>query len=317
MKERLQKRGIVFDIQKYSIHDGPGTRTLVFLKGCPLQCRWCSNPESISRKYQVMFMDDRCTTCGKCAAVCDAGVHQLRTPGSGILQHVIDRDAACSGCGKCIAECPVEALRLAGNEMAVAEVVDEVLQDSVFYWSSGGGVTIGGGEPTAQAEFAGAILAECKEQGLHTAMETCGHTDWETFAELARHTDLFLYDLKHLCPDRHKELTGVTNAKILSNLSNLLANGSSVIVRMPLIAGMNDEKMLLRRTLTFLEQESRKNSSLKGVEVLPYHRLGQNKYKQLGLEYPMDEAAGYDQEELQEIEGFLQTFDLPIQLVRH
>lgn len=316
MDERLQARGTVFNIQKYSVHDGPGVRTLVFLKGCPLRCRWCSNPESMSRQFQILHSADRCTSCGRCASVCPAGVHRGTESAPDRVGHVIDRSALCTGCGACVAGCPAAALRVAGQEMTVAQVIDVVLEDSSFYWNSGGGVTVGGGEPTAQPEFAKAILAEAKAEGIHTALETCGQADWEQFRELIPYTDLFLYDLKHICADSHRALTGVSNERILGNLTGLLTAGAAVIVRMPLIPGLNDDRESLGRALRFLESGGRGNGSLRGVEVLPYHRFGFGKYAQLGEENPMEGVDSYRQDQLEELDRFLGGHDLPIKLVK-
>jgi len=316
MNETEQTRGMVFNIQKYSVHDGPGVRTLVFLKGCPLRCRWCSNPESMAPRFQIMFSADKCTSCGRCVSSCAAGVHGMRGIPPDRLSHYIDRGALCTGCGGCTARCPAAALRIAGKEMTVAEVVGVVLEDAPFYRNSGGGVTVGGGEPTAQPEFAGAILAEAKSQGLNTALETCGQADWAVLCRFIEQTDLFLYDLKHLSAGRHQRLTGVSNGKILANLSGLFAAGAAVTVRIPLIPGLNDDRELLGETLRFLERAGGRNGSLQGVELLPYHRLGSGKYAQLGLENPMEGIGPYTQEQLEELEHFLLGRDLPVKLVR-
>jgi len=316
MSGELQQKGIVFNIQKFSIHDGPGIRTLVFLKGCPLRCQWCSNPESISPEPQIMLLHDRCTTCGICVAECPAGIHRMAESAATLFRHVIDRTSDCTGCGKCVAACPAKAVRLAGQEMSVAEVMDVVLEDSSFYWNSGGGITIGGGEPTMQAGFVKAILAESKEQGLHTAIETCGFTSWETLRDLSTRTDLFLYDLKHICSESHEELTGVSNERILGNLTSLLEHGAAVTVRMPLISGKNDQRIHLEQTMRFLEKQFRAGRRLQGIEVLPYHRLGLTKYAQLDEVNPMADMPAYDESALAEIERFLRSFDLPLKMVR-
>lgn len=316
MDSNLEKRGVIFNIQKYSIHDGPGVRTIVFFKGCPLRCRWCSNPEGISSKYQVMTLEDRCISCGKCVETCPQGVHSLQLLSDGSVKHQVNREAICIGCGQCEANCPQEAVRIAGREATVKEVMDVIMQDSAFYWSSGGGVTLGGGEVTRQPDFAAAILEECKKQGIHTAIETCGYTEWNVMKELAKHVDLFLYDLKHIDSEEHKRLTGVNNERILKNMIGLFQIGANVTVRMPFITNMNDSREALEKAIKFVEIVS-KHGNLKGIEVLPYHKLGVSKYKQLGLKYSIDEDFGYTQKQLEEIEEFLKKFNLPIRVVKH
>ena len=316
MDSNLEKRGVIFNIQKYSIHDGPGVRTIVFFKGCPLRCRWCSNPEGISSKYQVMTLEDRCISCGKCVEACPQGVHSLHLLSDGSVKHQVNREAICIGCGQCEANCPQEAVRIAGKETTVKEVMDVIMQDSAFYWSSGGGVTLGGGEVTRQPDFAAAILEECKKQGIHTAIETCGYTEWNVMKELAKHVDLFLYDLKHIDSEEHKRLTGVNNERILKNIIGLFQIGANVTVRMPLITNMNDSREALEKAIKFVEIVS-KDGNLQGIEVLPYHKLGVSKYKQLGLKYSIDEDFGYTRKQLEEIEEFLKNFNLPIRVVKH
>ena len=317
MSEQSMTKGVVFDIQKYSMHDGPGVRTLVFLKGCPLRCKWCSNPESISTAYQVMCLADQCVSCGRCIDVCPSGVHKMAAVSNGPPLHQVDRTATCIGCGVCARSCPAKALRIAGKEMTVDEVVSVIMEDQFFYLTSGGGVTIGGGEPTFQPAFAGAILRQARLNGVHTAMETCGQSTWEVYRDLVPYTDLFLYDLKHIDPDRHKANTGVSNERILDNLARLLELGANVVVRIPLIAGVNDDIDALSGALSWLEKTAKKASNLKGVEVLPYHRLGESKYQQLDEAYPMGATTGHTDDQLKEIEKILLQFNLPTRIVRH
>lgn len=317
MSEQGTTKGVVFDIQKYSMHDGPGVRTLIFLKGCPLRCKWCSNPESISSAFQVMCLADQCVSCGRCIDVCPTGVHKMVAVSKGPSQHQVDRAATCIGCGACAKSCPGKALRIAGKEMTVDEVVSVIMQDEFFYLTSGGGVTIGGGEPTFQHAFAGAILRQARRNGVHTAMETCGQSTWEIYQELAPYTDLFLYDLKHIDTALHRINTGVGNERILDNLARLLELGANVLVRIPLIAGVNDDLKSLVGALTWLEKASQNYANLRGIEVLPYHRLGESKYHQLDEAYPMGDMVGHTDVQLQEIERVLLQFNLPARIVKH
>jgi pyruvate formate lyase activating enzyme len=211
-----------------------------------------------------------------------------------------------------MAACPTGALRLAGQTMTIAQIVDIVLQDSPFYLSSGGGVTLGGGEPSLQPDFSLELLSELKQQGIHTAMETCGHQDWEIFEKLAPCTDLFLYDLKHISSALHRKYTGVCNDKILNNLSKLLDLGAPLLVRLPLMKGINDQQAALAQVMHFLNQHRRPRSRLLGVEIIPYHGLGLGKYQQLGLQPPMSCLAQHSERELASLEQYLGGFNLPI-----
>lgn len=316
MESGLEKKGRIFNIQKFSIYDGMGIRTLVFLKGCPLRCKWCSNPEGLSAKYQIMYLADKCVSCGKCASVCPAGVHKMKQDENGQMVHFVDRNIDCLNCGKCEAACHQEAVRVVGKDVTVKEVVDVIVQDKDFYWSSGGGVTIGGGEMTMQGDFAAEILKQCKKQAIHTAVETCGQTTWATYEKLVPYTDLFLYDIKQIDPALHKELVGVSNNMILSNLENLFKAGANVVVRMPLIKGYNDSIETLANTMAFIKKISA-GHNLKGVEILPYHKLGVTKYAQLDMEYPIKDDPGYKKEELDKLDKLVSQFDLPVKVVRH
>ena len=311
-------RGIVFNMQRYSIHDGPGTRTLVFLKGCPLRCGWCSNPESQSPRPEILFEPERCSACGACVPACPEELHSLRAGPSGTA-HLVDRAASCRGCGACADECPNGALRVSGRSMSVGEVVDAVMRDAPFYWQSGGGVTLSGGEATMQAAFAREVLMACRGDGVHTALETCGMADWETFRELAPHVDLFLYDIKHMDDEANRRLTGAGNRRILDNLRGLFRMGKKVLIRMPLIPGLNDDPAGLEAAFAMLREEAARGADIAGVELLPYHRYGEGKYRQLGRAYPCG-AEPYTEERLEAFKAFLaarSTEGVPLRLVRH
>lgn len=274
--------GLIFDIQRFSIHDGPGIRTTVFLKGCSLSCLWCHNPESISGKVQLAFYKTKCIACGRCVETCRNG---------GIVQDEprVDR-MACRVCGDCASKCPTEALQVIGRVANVAEVVDVVMRDEPFYNTSGGGVTLSGGEPLCQYDFSLALLRAFKDKGLHTAVETCGLSSWDRLAKLAALTDLFLYDIKAVDPATHARLTGVDNRGILDNARGLAASGTEMIFRAPIVPGLNDSADDLRLLGAFI-------LSLPGeprLELMPYHRIGAGKYEALGMIYALPDLESAD-----------------------
>lgn len=319
----LERKARIFNVQKYSIYDGPGIRTLIFFKGCPLRCKWCSNPEGLERKYQVMFKEDLCTHCGNCIAVCPVQIHYsqdkeggaLGTDGGGTI-HKVHRSIDCRGCRKCETICPKQALSIVGSDKTISEILDIIQQDMLFYLSSGGGVTLGGGEVTAQPEFAANLLMECNRMRIHTAIETSGYTNLDSLLMIAQFTDLFLFDIKQIDSDRHYELTGVRNERILDNLTELIRRGFTVKVRMPLIRGLNDSQDAICRTMEFL-QTFKSYKNFQGIDLLPYHKLGINKYKQLDMEYAITEDLSFKTEELDKIEEFIKSYDLQVKVIRH
>ncbi len=278
---QLDVRGIIFDIKRFAIHDGPGIRTTVFCKGCPLNCAWCHNPESIDRRPEISFIPDRCIGCGRCFEVCSRQAHRMNGQ-----QRVYDRDR-CVVCGECAAECYAEALEVVGREVTTAEVIDEVASDRPFYETSGGGMTISGGEPTDQLEFTHALLAEAKQRDLHTCLDTSGLTTWDRLERLSPLVDLFLYDVKEIDPDRHKRFTGVDNATILANVRRLHDAGAEIILRCPIIPGVNADD----EHLTRLAELARSLPRLVEVNLLPFHKLGLSKDQRMGY----DRAAVTDQ----------------------
>ncbi|UCD45872.1 MAG: glycyl-radical enzyme activating protein [Candidatus Bathyarchaeota archaeon] len=302
----MQRTGTIFDIKHFAVHDGPGIRTTVFLKGCPLSCLWCHNPESISRQPQLLFTPRKCIGCGYCVDTCPRGAHKLVDG-----RHVIDRES-CAACGACAEGCYAGALEMAGRQVAVDEVMDEVLRDRTFHTNSGGGMTLSGGEPLAQRGFSLALLRAAKTEGLHTALDTSGFAPWELLEELLPHTDLVLYDLKHMDPERHAALTGVPNELILDNLCRLDSTGSPIWIRIPLIPGQNDDDPnyhSLGELLSHLENVDR-------VEILKYHRLAESKYESAGMEYALKGLVPPSSEELESRRQILMNHGLKESLLR-
>lgn len=269
--------GLVFDIQRASLHDGPGVRTTVFLKGCPLRCRWCHNPESQSTAPQLGYDATRCLGCRACAEACPRGVHRFDSG----ARHTLARER-CAGDGACAEACPAGTLRLHGRRMQVGEVMDIVRRDCGYYRSSGGGLTLSGGEPTLQLDFAAALLAAARAEGVPTCIETCGFAPAAAFERLRPLVDLFLFDYKATGSQHHRELTGVSNETILANLRRLHAQGAAVLLRCPLVPGLNDTPEHLQGIAAL----SRELPGLAGVEVLPFHTGGAGKYPSLGLPEP-------------------------------
>ena len=272
--------GRVFDIQRFSLHDGPGIRTTVFLKGCPLRCLWCHNPEGLRATPQVSFLPEKCMACGECVRTCPNGAHHL-TPAAAdgsALEHLYDRDS-CQLCGKCTENCDTGTLEFVGRSMTVSEVMKEVGQDRAFYASSGGGLTISGGEPLAQIGFTVALLRAAREQGIHRCLETSGFASWERFRPLLLLVNLFLFDCKETDAERHREYTGQPNELILENLRLLHEAGAKIQLQCPITPGFNDREdhfagiVALARSLPRLE----------GVRLLPYHPLGKSKLARFGL----------------------------------
>jgi pyruvate formate lyase activating enzyme len=268
-------KGIIFNIQRYSIHDGPGIRTTVFLKGCPLRCFWCQNPESQETKPEILLNKSVCSLCGRCIDICPTDANCLSERGP-----IIDRER-CLGCGKCVEVCSSQGRTLVGREMTVDEVLEEVLRDKAFYDNSGGGITLSGGDPIMQPEFSLQLLRKCKEQGLHTVIETCGFTSWLTLKELLDHTDLILYDIKCLNPIKHQTTTGKHNRLILENAKKI-AKSKAMKVRVPLVPGFNDSVEDIRAILNFVKQKLKLGSE--EIELLPYNKLGEGKYDRLDRE---------------------------------
>ncbi len=266
-------KGLIFNIMRFSLHDGPGIRTTVFLKGCPLNCWWCHNPESQSRCPEVMYAEERCLRCGDCVSACQHGALTF----DGVPVRNAD---LCSQCGECAERCLCGARRFVGESITIENLIQQVRRDLVFFEESGGGVTFSGGEPLLQPEFLESALKACKAEGIHAAVDTCGFAKPEIFSRIAAIADLLLFDLKLVDPARHREFTGVSNEIILENLSIAAKAGRPVIVRIPVIPGINDDEANIAGTMEILA-----NLGLKHLHLLPYHEVGTDKYQRLGSEY--------------------------------
>jgi pyruvate formate lyase activating enzyme len=292
-------KGLVFNIQKFSLHDGPGIRTIVFLKGCPLACIWCSNPEGRSKNIELMQTCERCIgtdECDRCLAVClDESLH-VGDDGN----VVVDR-SRCDGCGDCAYVCPPRALEVSGRWVSVGEVLRTVEEDDAFYARSGGGLTVSGGEPLAQGAFVRALLEAARGRGIDTAIETSGLCNWKTLKEVARLADRIYFDIKCLDPEKHERGTGVSNKKILDNFRKLRTElpEAEVFVRTPVIPGFNDSREDIAAIVAFIEAAGGAAS----YELLAYHGFGEPKYPKLGRHYPLSHLAPLSPLQIQELKG--------------
>lgn len=277
---RPLEKGIIFNIQKFSVHDGPGIRTTVFFKGCPLKCLWCHNPESQDSKKEMLYDRKKCVLCRTCEAVCS-----LKAVRQDADRMVTDMDK-CAFCGKCVIYCMYGAREIAGKEYTVDEVLKAVLQDKVFYRQSGGGVTVSGGEPLMQIDFVEELLNRLKGEGIHTAVDTCGAASFDALKRSAPYTDLFLYDIKLMDDQKHKEYTGVSNKFIIDNLIKLNKIHNNINIRMPIIEGVNADVSHIEQTLDVI-----KGLNIKKVSLLPYHDFAKYKYYKLGRTYDENRMA--------------------------
>ena len=251
--------------------------------------------------------------CGKCVAVCPVGIHQISKEE---LRHVVDRNIQCVGCRKCLEVCPTRALQIMGEEKTISELLEIVKEDKTFYEQSGGGVTLGGGEVTMQPEAAISLLQACKLDGINTAIETCGYTKKEDLLRIAEFVDLFLFDIKQFNSEKHSQWTGVRNERILDNLQELLHRRYNVKIRMPLLKGVNDAQEDIEGVINFL-MPYKDNKNFKGIDLLPYHKLGVAKYKQLDMEYQIEGDPSLSAEDLDRIEGWITKYDFPVKVIRH
>ena len=292
--------GNIFEVKHMAVHDGPGIRTTVFLKGCSLKCIWCHNPEGICAKPQYAYLAHKCIGCKICETVCEQVVHSFENG-----THTVDR-SKCTLCGKCIDECPAEALSIYGREADTDELLEEILKDKDFYECSDGGVTLSGGEALLQADFCAELLKKLKENGIHTAVDTCGNVPKEAFDKVLPYTDLFLYDIKHIDSKEHKKLTGASNALILDNLKYITEKGAKVEIRIPLVPGHNDSEDVIRGIGKLL-------GSLDGitkVKVLPYHSFARSKYTALDMPDTLPDVESPSNDRLHEVADILKEYEL-------
>ncbi|MFZ5519173.1 MAG: glycyl-radical enzyme activating protein [Candidatus Zhuqueibacterota bacterium] len=302
-------------MQRFSIHDGPGIRTTVFLKGCALSCFWCHNPEGQRRESELKVFPDRCIGCMECVARCPNGAHQVREN-----LHVFNRER-CAGCGLCVEGCSSDAIVLTGRLSSVTEVMGEILRDRLFYETSEGGVTLSGGEPVLQPEFACDILKRCRDEGIHTAIETCGYYRWEEVEPLLPHTDLILMDIKHMNDDRHSQYSGVSNRLILENARRFALTDIPIIFRTPVVPTVNDSAEEIGAIVRFIKQlrEERMQRNSAGhapamiqYELLPFHRLAADKYRSLGLDYRASHVAPPSPERIAQLAEFARAFGIDV-----
>lgn len=295
------EKGLLFDIQGFSVHDGPGCRTLIFLKGCPLHCRWCSNPEGIASHPEIMYYKTECVKDHACVDVCPTGSISFKNKGDFIT---IDR-LKCSECidFKCVEECDHNALRVSGFYLTVRELVKKIQRDRQ-YWGSGGGVTLSGGEPMFQPEFTTEILKSCYDSYIHTGLETCGYVSWKSYEKVLNYIDWIFFDIKHMDPEIHKKGTGVSNKLILENAERIASRRNyRMIFRMPIIPKFNDSVENITATAKFIRKTGKEE-----VNILPIHHLGSTKYELLGMKYAYKGVKSPNLERMEEIKNIFETY---------
>ena len=306
----LERRALIFNVQKYNTFDGPGVRTIIFFKGCPLRCKWCSNPEGQDIKYNIMFRQNMCTNCGNCTAmVCPVNIHVM-SGGSHQLIRTID----CLGCRACEKACPQSAIAILGETKTISELLEIVEKDMPFYNVSGGGVTLSGGDVILQPEAAANLLSACKQNGINTAVETSGYGKLSSLLKIAEFTDLFLYDIKLMDTERHFRYIGIHNNVILENVQELLKRKYKVMIRVPLLKGINDDTDNITHMTAFLKDFS-DYRNFEGVNLLPYHKMSIGKYAALGRVYPLEGDYTMSEERLLEIERMMR--DVKAVIIRH
>lgn len=294
----MKNEAVLMDIKRFAVHDGPGIRTTLFLKGCSLKCIWCHNPEGIRSAAQIAYYEHKCLQCGECAKVCPADAHRFSETG-----HLFAREN-CIGCGRCEKACLGSALTLFGRQIDPEEAYRIATEDAIFYRDTGG-ITVSGGEPLLNPDFILALFTKLKANGFHTAVDTCGNVPWESFAKVLPVTDLFLYDIKHIDPEAHRRLTGTDNLRILENIRKLSESGANIEVRMPLVPQSNDSEETLRGIGAFL-----KDLNITRMKILPYHSMARSKYTALGMPDTMPDVPSPTDEALQSAVALLRSFGI-------
>jgi pyruvate formate lyase activating enzyme len=300
-------RGIVLDIERFAIHDGPGIRTVLFLKGCPLKCLWCSTVDSQHAWPEMEYFIDKCTVCGKCVDICpNNAIYKVDD-----VRIITDRQR-CNNCGKCIEICSTGARKMAGKDMTVDQVMKEIEKDSLFFSNSGGGITLSGGEPTMQPDFSIEILKACKKYGINTAIETCGHTNWEILHKILKYTDFVYMDIKHSSSEKHKMLTLKRNALILHNIRKAASKfpDKPLTIRIPIIPGYNDSEKNISETAKFVCRLDGQHK----IELLPYHKLGIHKYAALSRDYSLSHLKPVRESRMQTLESLIKSYGLEVQI---
>lgn len=295
--------GRIFNIQRFSVNDGPGIRTTVFLKGCPLSCVWCHNPESQSQEREILYRANRCLRCGACAEACPQHAIHINE----IVETNLD---LCDRCGTCIEHCYADARDIAGQDVRVDDVVVEIEKDRSFYEESGGGITLSGGEPMMQPEFVFSLLKECQARGFHTTLDTCGYAPWQDFDQIRSHVNLFLFDLKIMDDANHVKYTGVSNDIILKNLQQLADLGENIVIRVPIIPGITNDEANMNSISEFVQKLPGDQS----IDLLPYHHIAKDKYVRLQKTYDLEILTTPSDNEMLQIKQRVEQFDIKVNI---
>lgn len=300
------EKGLIFKFQRHALHDGPGIRTLVFFKGCPLRCLWCFNPESQEKNIEVVHYEEKCIGCNLCLKVCPIpGAIEVENGKKKINRFL------CNNCAKCTKVCMTGGMTAIGSYKEVDEVFAVIEKDRIFYENSGGGVTLSGGEVTLQGSFATKLLKKCKEKGIHTAIETCGFTKWENFQKILQYTDLVFFDIKVIDSQKHKEYTGVSNDLILDNARKIANLGVPLVIRIPIIPGYTDSDNNLLGIAKFIKEELK---GVKRIDVLPYEQIGISKYKRLGRKYFLESVDPPSKSHMEQVKEIFKSYGFNVQI---